>query len=876
MSLASGTRLGPYEIVSPLDSGGMGEVYTARDTRLDRLVAIKISRAEFSERFEREARAVAALNHPNICQLYDVGPSYLVMERVNGTPIQPTNDVGRLLNLAVQIADGLAAAHAAGIVHRDLKPSNVLVTPEGQVKILDFGLAMMAPLAMGASDVTRAQVKTETGVTLGTAQYMSPEQARGEDVDARTDLWSLGVVLYELATGVRPFDGATSPIIFEQLLSKTPVPVRQRNAKLPPELDRVITRLLEKDRETRYQSAPDVRADLKRIAREVAGTATGEHRKARTPLLRLCINAAAGIAIASVLVILGWRALGRDSRAIAPPSEWQQLTNFTDSLVDPSLSPDGRMVTFIRTSTPGQFPRLGDVYVKLLPDGESVRLTNSIQARYAPTFTPDGSRVAFTQISSSAPPSWDTWTIPINGGEPTRMLPNASGLAWIDAQHVLFSQIMGNGIHMGIVTSTTGRADEHEIYYPDHERAMAHYSYVSPDRRSVLIVEMDRAQEFQRCRLIPFEGGSPGTQVGPPGACIAAAWSPDGAWMYFSVIVDGVSHLWRQRFPDGRPEQMTFGPTEEVGLAMAPDGRSIVTSVGQRRSEIWIRDPGGERAVSIEGIAYAPKLSIDGRRLYYLLQRDSRDATFIELRTLDLSTGKTDRPLPDRSVWQFDISPDEREVVFTTRAENGAREIWLATLDRSAPPRRITENGDEVSFAGNEIVFRELDARANYLTRIEKDGSSRRRVIESPIIDKGDTSPDGTWVVAIVSATGEPGSTPGTNIRPLRGGPPTSLCAGSCPTTFSADGRWMYVTLLGIGEQPGSGARILSARMGENGELPASLPTLVKAAFAGTLQPDQPGARLLQGAFIAPGPDPSTYAYVKQEVQSNLFRIPIR
>ena len=176
MTLAPGTRLGPYEIVSPLDSGGMGDVYTARDTRLDRLVAIKTSRAEFSERFEREARAVAALNHPNICQLYDVGPSYIVMERVKGTPIQPTSDVGRLLNLAIQIADGLAAAHAAGIVHRDPKPSNVLVTQEGQVKILDFGLAMMAPLAIGASDVTRPQVRTETGVTLGTAAYSHPSR----------------------------------------------------------------------------------------------------------------------------------------------------------------------------------------------------------------------------------------------------------------------------------------------------------------------------------------------------------------------------------------------------------------------------------------------------------------------------------------------------------------------------------------------------------------------------------------------------------------------------------------------------------------------------------------------------------------------------
>src|SRR4030095_15965012 len=252
-----------------------------------------------------------------------------------------------------------------------------------------------------------------------------------------------------------------------------------------------------------------------------------------------------------------------------------------------------RMVTFIRTGSTAQFPRLGDVYVKLLPAGESVRLTNSVQPKYAPTFTPDGSQVAFTQLSPADLPSWDTWTVPIGGGEPTRMLPNASGLAWIDAQHVLFSQIMGKGIHMGIVTSTTGRADEHEIYYPDHERAMAHYSYVSPDRRWVLIAEMDRTQDFQRCRLIAFEGRSAGTQVGPPGAWLAAAWSPDGTWMYFSVTVNGVSHLWRQRFPDGMPEQMTFGPTEEVGVAIAPDGRSIVTSVGQRRREMWLHDAHG-------------------------------------------------------------------------------------------------------------------------------------------------------------------------------------------------------------------------------------------------------------------------------------------
>ena len=199
MQLAPGTRLGPYEILSPLGSGGMGEVYTARDTRLDRRVAIKIAKAQFSERFEREARAAAALNHPHICQLYDVGPNYLVMELVEGAPVGPVANVRELLDVATQMSDGLVAAHAVGIVHRDIKPSNVLVTSTGQVKILDFGLATLSPTSISASAVTHAGVVTETGTTIGTAAYMSPEQARGESLDARTDLWSMGIVLYEMA-----------------------------------------------------------------------------------------------------------------------------------------------------------------------------------------------------------------------------------------------------------------------------------------------------------------------------------------------------------------------------------------------------------------------------------------------------------------------------------------------------------------------------------------------------------------------------------------------------------------------------------------------------------------------------------------------------
>ena len=275
MPLSVNTKLGPYEILAPIGEGGMGQVYRARDTRLDRIVAIKVAKEKFSQRFEREAHAIAALNHPNICTLYDVGPNYLVMEFVEGAAIAPTDNHQTFLDFAIQIADGMAAAHALGIVHRDLKPGNILVTRDGRVKILDFGLATVAPSSQRDTDSTLTMGITEPGTAVGTVAYMSPEQARGQVVDARSDLWSLGVILYEIATRRRPFEGPTTPVIFEGILGKAPVPVRERNPKISEELERIIVRLLEKDRETRYQSATDVRADIKRVERNEKLAAAG-------------------------------------------------------------------------------------------------------------------------------------------------------------------------------------------------------------------------------------------------------------------------------------------------------------------------------------------------------------------------------------------------------------------------------------------------------------------------------------------------------------------------------------------------------------------------------------------------------------------------
>jgi serine/threonine protein kinase/Tol biopolymer transport system component len=862
----AGEMLGAYRIETRLGSGGMGEVYCAADTRLnDRKVAIKISSVRFTERFEREALALSALNHPHICTLFDVGPNYLVMEYIEGGPVQPTREARKLLDLALQIADGLVAAHTAGIVHRDLKPANILVTRNGQVKILDFGLAMR--IASSGDETSPPTGLTETGTTVGTAAYMSPEQARGEPVDARSDLWSFGVVLYELATGIRPFDGPTKASVFAEILNKEPVPASERNPKIPADLERIINRLLEKDREVRYQTASDVRADLKRVDRvsssakaETAGSPGRERRASaasvgpRRWISRISVLVLVAAVIGSLLY------LRRPAeRTVAPSTEWVQLTDFADGATEPAFSPDGKMVAFLRG---GQLfpPRNAQIYVKSLPQGEAVPLTDVPHNRYGPVFTPDGSRVAYTE-SGSTPRGFNTWIVSTHGGLPSLLLPNAAGLSWIDDLHVLFSEIQGT-IHMGVVTATQARADKREIYFPEHQRAMAHYSYPSPDHKWLLIVEMDGRGILRLCEVVPFDKSSSAKvrEVGPPGTCTAAAWSRDGTWMYFSVGVKGSWHLWRQRLSGGAPEQITFGPTtEERGVAIAPDGSSLVSSVGRSHSTLWIHDASGqERQLPSEGLtSRQTRVSSDGKRLYYLV-RQSPATNFAELRVLDLASGRSELALPGVSVRDFDISHDDREVAYTTDASDGVSEIWLAPLDHRAAAHRVTRGGDAVSFAaGDELIFRSNEATTNFLMRIRKDGTGRARAYDAPLNSRPTVSADGLW------------ATIGNTAIPLAGGKRRPICQNGCTATWSPNGRLMYVDTKPESE-PGR-TLVFPLPKGQTfPDLPAGV--FADQEEAGAL----PGVAVIPHTFVAPGLSPSTFVFVKVEFLGNLFQIPLR
>src|SRR5271155_5131925 len=268
MSVTVGDHLGPYEILAPIGAGGMGEVWKARDTRLDRIVAIKTSSQKFSERFEREARAIAALNHPNICQIYDVGPDYLVMEFVEGAELKGPLPLEKAVEYAGQILDALDAAHQKGIIHRDLKPANILVTKQG-IKLLDFGLAKRA-VRLSEDDSTK--VLTGQGQIVGSLQYMSPEQLQGKEADARSDLFSFGCVLYELLTGKRAFDGPSPASVIAAILEREPAPLEVRP------LARVVRRALAKDPDQRFQTARDLKAALSWALEQPASAAAKRSR----------------------------------------------------------------------------------------------------------------------------------------------------------------------------------------------------------------------------------------------------------------------------------------------------------------------------------------------------------------------------------------------------------------------------------------------------------------------------------------------------------------------------------------------------------------------------------------------------------------------
>jgi Tol biopolymer transport system component len=715
MALTPGTKLGPYQIEAPLGAGGMGEVYRALDAKLCREVAVKVlpeslvADAGRMGRFDREAKVLASLNHPNIAAIYgfedSTGVPALVMELVQGPTLADCISKSPMpfteaLPIAKEICDALEYAHEHGIAHRDLKPQNVKITPDGAVKVLDFGLAKALEGDVASANISNSPtitgIATQAGIILGTAAYMSPEQAKGKSADRRTDIWAFGCVFFEMLTGRVVFGGETVSDTLASVIKSDPDWSLLPDST-PPTIRNLLRRCLQKDAKQRLQAIGEARIAIEQTIAG-ASTETGPAPTAAPtlPMWRRVLPWAAGLAAGALLSGFAvWAFALRGSHS--PTMHFRAVTNFAGVQSHPALSPDGRSVAFV-SNRDGHY----NIYIGLINGGNLVKLTDDPNLKTRPCWSPSGTEVTYARLNDSG--IWDIWQVPALGGIPRRLILNATDPAWSRDGHSLAYQNYGTG---AIWISDPSGQNARELPATRNPRVSDTALRFSPSDREIAFAATTGGP-YGELRVVDLDSGKVRQLTHDGALVLSAAWSADGRFLYFTSSRGGTLNIWKIAETGGVPEQLTAGQGDDAQLDVSADGKRMVFSTFHENINIaqLDLDPTGQQnpkpltadpARNQHGPVYSP----DGKHIAYFSNLKGAEREGIWLANSD-GSNPVQLVQDDRINIYPQWTPDSEHLIYHSRIAGSSAEYRRLSIFGGAPQTLLKVAPDIVPDVGSD------------------------------------------------------------------------------------------------------------------------------------------------------------------------------